>query len=193
MAATSQRAAGDRAAAPALQLGRYLVAYDAEGYASVAYQPRPGRDWVAIEQVTGRTIELDTANVDQAGEPELLLTVEYQRLGNPDQGSVRTLHVLRTGATVDSLLTVRVGCSDYHHAWEGDFSGELSDFSQTQPVSAGYGFIRFGRVEATCEHRPPTLPCACDSQELAEAGGAAFARAGLYRWQRGRLAWVSPR
>jgi hypothetical protein len=173
-----------------LLFGKYLVAHDEEDYASIFYKPYPDSAWVKIPQVRGRSVELDTANIDQQGEPELLLTIEYKRSGNPDYGTVRTLYVLRAGPAVDLLLAVRVECSDYHHARE---SGELHRFDQTQQVAAGYGFLRIGPMQTTCERSHSAAPCACDPADLADAGGVPFARPGRYRWQRGRLAWVGSR
>ncbi|MFD2720164.1 hypothetical protein ACFST9_15680 [Hymenobacter monticola] len=173
-----------------LLFGKYIIAHDDEGYASVFYKPSPDSAWAEIPQVYGRSVELDTANVDRQGEPELLLTIEYKRSGSAAYGTVQTLYVLRPGPTLDSLLAVRTECSDWYHAWE---DGELYSFGQTQQVTAGYGFICFGPVRATCERSHSTAPCECDAQDLAEAGGVPFARPGRYRWQRGRLAWVGSR
>ncbi|GAB3584166.1 hypothetical protein [Hymenobacter daeguensis] len=174
----------------ALVFGKYVFAHDDEGYAAVFYKPYPDSAWVSIPQVHGRTVQLDTANVDGQGEPELLLTIEYKRLGSPDYGTVQTLYVLRPGPTLDSLLAVRLECSDYHHAWE---NGELYSFGQTQQVTAGYGFLRIGPVRTTCERSRSTAPCACDAQDLAQAGGVPFARPGRYHWRGGLLAWVGSR
>ncbi|MDO7845783.1 hypothetical protein Q5H92_05400 [Hymenobacter sp. M29] len=173
-----------------LLFGKYIVAHDDEGYASVFYKPSSDGAWAEMPQVYGRTIMLDTANVDKQGEPELLLTIEYKRSGNPDYGTVRTLYVLRPGLTLDSLLAVRIECSDYHHAWE---NGELYNFGQSQQVTAGYGFLRIGPVRTTCERVRSTAPCECNADDLAQAGRVPFARPGRYRWQRGRLAWFSSR
>ncbi|MBF9140557.1 hypothetical protein [Hymenobacter properus] len=173
-----------------LLFGKYVLAHDDEGYASVFYKPYSDSAWVEIPQVYGRSVELDTANVDRQGEPELLLTIEYKRSGNPDYGIIRTLHILRTGPIVDSLLAMRVGCANYHHSWE---DGELNNFEQTQQVTAGYGVLRIGPVRTTCERNHSTAPCECDAQDLREAGGAPFARPGHYYWQHDRLALVRAR
>ena len=173
-----------------LLFGKYIFAHDDEGYASVFYKPYPDSAWVQIHQVYGRSVNLDTANVDKQGEPELLLTIEYKRLGNPDYGTVQTLCVLRTSPTLDSLLAVRIECSDYHHAWE---TGELHSFSQTQQVTAGYGFLRIGPIRTICERSHSSAPCECDAYDLDQAGGVPFAKPGQYRWQRGCLAWVGSR
>jgi hypothetical protein len=173
-----------------LLFGKYIFAHDNEGYAAVFYKPYPDSGWVKLSQVYGRSVELDTANIDKQGGPELLLTIEYKRSGSPDYGTVSTLHVLRTGPTLDLLFATRVECANYHHSWE---NGELNNFGQTQQVTAGYGFLRIGPVQTTCERSHSTAPCECDAQDLREAGGVPFVRPGRYHWRRGRLAWVSSR
>ena len=170
-----------------LCFGKYLVGTDAEGYVSVFYKPSPDSSWVSLPQADGQQVELDTANIDRAGEPELVLTKEYKRSGNPDQGTVKTLYIIRIGPKPETLLTTMVACSDYHHAWE--VPHDVYDLAKEQPISTGYGFISVGPVQTTCNADKPLPSCDCDQQDIVEAGSPRFTRPGIYRWQQRGLVW----
>ncbi|MGI4872490.1 MAG: hypothetical protein ACRYFX_15090 [Janthinobacterium lividum] len=173
-----------------LYFGRYLTAHDGEERI-VFYKPHPDSAWLEISRVLyPNDFELDTANVDRAGLPELLLTVPLRWAGNRGGSTVSTRYVLRVGQQIDTLFNVLVNCADYH-----DGIKFFYNIDRTQHVTAGYGFVRVGPVRTTCEqhHLPHPEPCRCSADILAAAGNPRFARPGRYRWQQGRLQWVGSR